>query len=76
MDVAIESNDEDKFILRRKDYESRDIVIHVALLLEKDQQETTKPFHAGLKFHVVSRIVHRMEERKQGGIDIKLSVKP
>lgn len=74
--MAIESGAEDKFTLKRKDFKSREIVIHMALLSEQNQQETTKPFHARLRFHVSSGILYCMHELEEGGQDINLSFKP
>lgn len=76
LDMVIESDADDKFALKRKDFKCREIVIHVALLLEQNQQKTTKSFYVGLRSHVSSGILYRMHELEEEGEDIKLSFKP
>ncbi|UPK97689.1 hypothetical protein LCI18_008624 [Fusarium solani-melongenae] len=47
----------DEFTLTGENFKSRKIVIHVALLLEQDQEEITKSFHARLGLQTSDRML-------------------
>ncbi|KAI8724392.1 hypothetical protein NCS52_00008300 [Fusarium sp. LHS14.1] len=74
--IMDEISAESKFTLEQKDFKSGEIVIHVALLLEQDQQNATKSFHAGFKFFVSGSALYRMHEQGGEEEDVELFFEP